>query len=133
MYTNLSVHVLTKNQLTKTSTEDFIFPNTSSSEGYDRGTHIEPQLFLLCTFSYTGCPEFWCVCVFISEQKMFWVTMYCNVLCTSCICYWQSTLLPRLLIRCTQHIHVYKQKPNWYLFCFVQFYCFGWGMKYAIL
>ena len=49
-YTNLQVHVLTKNQTTKKSTKDFIFPNviphteksvvSFNSEGYDRDTHI---------------------------------------------------------------------------------------------
>ena len=53
-HTNLQAHVLTKNQTTKKSTKDFIFPNaiphteksvmSFNSEGYDRDTHIEPQL-----------------------------------------------------------------------------------------
>ena len=51
-YTNLQVHVLTKNQTTKKSTKDFIAPNviphteksvvSFNSEGYDRDTHIQP-------------------------------------------------------------------------------------------
>ena len=51
-YTNLQVHVLTKNQTTKKSTKEFYFFkfNTThrksvvsfNSEGYDRDTHIQP-------------------------------------------------------------------------------------------
>ena len=53
-YTNLQVHVLTKNQTTKKSTKDFIFPNviphteksvvSFNSEGYDRDTHRTPTV-----------------------------------------------------------------------------------------
>ena len=66
-YTNLQVHVLTKNQTTKKSTKDFIFPNviphteksvvSFNSEGYDRDTHI-PQQRLLRIFYYRAFPKF---------------------------------------------------------------------------
>jgi len=59
-YTNLQVHVLTKNQTTTKLTKDFIFPNviphteksvvSFNSEGYDRDTRIQPQQCLLRTF-----------------------------------------------------------------------------------
>ena len=68
-FTNLQVHVLTKNQTTKKSTKDFIFPNviphteksvvSFNSEGYDRDTHIEPQECLLHIFKYRAFPKFW--------------------------------------------------------------------------
>ena len=58
-YTNLQVHVLTKNQKKK-SKKEFIFqsviPHTEKSvvsfnaEGYDKDTHIQPQQCLLRTF-----------------------------------------------------------------------------------
>ena len=101
---------------------------TSSSNG-----------FYYVHFKYSLCPEFWCE----SCHFMLWILggdfitkkehNYCHFFSRSC--YWQPTLLPWLMIRWTQHIHLNQTHTYAYAyqFCFGQFYpfqislCMCWG------
>ena len=83
-----------------------------NSKGCDRNAHIKPQLSWLHKHVRTKKER-----IHISIPKY---------LCTTTDVYWQPTLLPFLMIRCTQQIHMYKHKPNGKFFgFFIYLLCIG--------
>ena len=91
--------------------------------------------FYYVHFNYSLCPEFWCE----SCHFMLWILggdfitkkehNYCHFFSRSC--YWQPTLLPWLMIRWTQHIHLNQIHTYAYAyqFCFGQFFPFQISLR----